>query len=143
MNNVYADRMYVALGVSVACGIVGVRTTGLGNALVDIELGAESYLLADEELTESGRYHIEDVAVAYELFLNSAAMERTEVAILIDACGVVNERGDAQLVSQCLAYTDLRRVGIQDLNIVWFDVIIIVQGNRAENLATATAALRI
>jgi hypothetical protein len=53
MNNVYAGRMYVALGISVACGIVDARTTGLGYALVDIELGAESNLLADEELTES------------------------------------------------------------------------------------------
>ena len=104
--------MYVALGISVACGIVDARSTGLSYALVDIELGAESNLFADEELTESRRYHIEDVAVAYELLLDSATMEGTEVTILINACGVVNERGDAQLVCQSLAYTDLRRVGI-------------------------------
>ena len=108
------------IAIHVFCSVgrhINASGTGDGTSLdiiIDIEVGIELNLLFADELCQCGGYNGQDVTVADKLLSGSLAGVGQLIDLVLDAEGMVDESGDAQLVGQVLAHTDLGGIGIQD-----------------------------
>ena len=117
----------VGIGIFISTAI---STTGRTSIRIDIDGGAQLVILTHQNLTETGANDGKDVLVAYQFLSGGTAQISALIQALPDTHRTAYEVLDVQFVGQCLADSDLGGVGIEDLNVVRSNEVLIDQSDR-------------